>query len=818
MVFTVILFFAYSAGTVSAQRRRLSVLSDEMRSAIEDDLNNYDSRHNQAERDATNVSNNSRIASQMSSDPSIDGKKAQEIINENARRSVANSVRDPGAYSASNCAGAAQNASSNLDESPNTANLFSDEILIQMNKFMQDLYKRLSQPMMIGHSLICYAKNVAYNCIGLGKDGKEICIIKLYNMNLFISGIIIYIVGVLMTMSIGMYFVDISFKLGFAMIFMPISIALWPFPPTKNKLQDNLSTIIRNGMLFALVSIGVSISTTLLSASLFPKDSSIDGETAFWAAIANKSTETLIENFAFDDFHFLIIGFGLIFAFKILASSVNDYLDYFFSDAIFGSESPMHHMGTQAVGMVAANTVKPAAAFMKDVAKTQTGRAISGLGGGIAKLGSASGRKNLADNIKGKAKSIKNVVTHPRQSYNAAMSKLGEKTGKAVEKTGGSLAKGVVNAALLFLPWKDSTRQKWEKSADEWLDKKAQSAGKWVDKKISKGGEQLQNLAADTAAFGVNAYNKATHNKSAKFVDRDDIKNAVNASIDSVKDDLQTLKNNGLKENVKQGIVKAATAAHNLKEAVHSTSENMISEEDMREKLHDIKEDINEKYVEPITQTAKIYAEPITDPLKKGAQKVSQRVQKEVDIAKQGVQELKSGVQDKFDKLTKTKLAKATKEAWKESDKAPVTLQLSALISAPFKGAKGAVKGTYKHLTSMNSWINDMAKLATGWEKFQKAKEDKVILKKSGQIVMRTMARSIKGSGQDVKKFAEGTASVFGNILKDFGESLQNNARGESGGWTSWRDIHDREERKKEASREERDFYSSLSDNYENDK
>lgn len=662
---------------------------------------------------------------------------------------------------------------------------------------METLHKTLSKPLMIGHSLICYSADVAYICVG--KWG--VCAFKIYNLNFFISGLIIYIVGILMTMSIGMYFVDISFKLGFAVLFMPVSIALWPFQPTKNKLSENLSIIIRNGMLFALVAIGVCLALSLITNSLFDGKHGMSGEDDFWEAIKNSNTELLTKNFAFDDFHFLIVGFGLIFAFKILASSVNDYLDYFFSDAVFGSDSPMHKMGTQAVGMVSANAVKPAVSFVGDVAKTQTGRAIAGLGGGIAALATKDGRKELAGNIKKGYQTAKRVVTNPRATFNSAMTSVENTT----KETAASLVKGVGNTALLFLPWKDSTRKNLEEKFD-----------KWTDENIAQG--KLRNLAADTAATGINMFRRATMGKAANLpqnaVTRDDVKGAIKGSLKSVKDDLKTLKDNGIKENAKQGIVKAATLAQNIKAVAMGNSENMMSEEDMREILHDKKENINDKIVKPAANIAKIYAEPITDPLKKGAEKVSQRVQKEVGIFKQDMQDLKEGAIDKAQKFAQTSFAQETVKAWKESDKAPITLQPSAVISAPFRATKGAVKGTYKHLTSMESWVNDIEKLANGWEKFEeeRKKGGKVILKKGANIVWRaavgTTARTLKGTGEE-------TASVLGNALKNFGESLQKNGDKKQKGWTSWQEMHDAEELKKEAIQEDKDYFNSLSDKYD---
>lgn len=641
---------------------------------------------------------------------------------------------------------------SNLDAgtTPDSAGLFSPEIMTKMQAFMRQIYKELSKVFMIGHSLLCYSQKVAYLCIGMW--GK--CFAKLANMNLFVSGMLIYIVAVLMTMSIGMYFVDISFKLGFAMLFMPISIALWPFPPTKNKFQENLSIIIRNGMLFTLVAIGVTFAVTLISNSLLDTGDGRDGWEAFWKAIADKKTEILIDNFAFDRMHFLVVAFALIFGFKILASSVNDYLDYFFSDSVFGSESPMHHMGTQAVGLVAANTIKPAASFVGDVAKTQTGRAIAGLGGGIAALGSKEGRAQLAGGVK----KFASAVANPRRTYNNAMGKLGEKTNQAVQGMG-SLVKGAANVGLLFSLTKDSTRREREKRWDAKIDKAFKKAGNWAENKVAHGGGQLQNAAADAAAAGINLYNKQIlgKNNPNDIVTRDDVKGAINQSLDSVKDDLKAA-GKGIKTGARNMAAGAAAAVYNTGQMMAGNPENMKTGDDIVEDLQDFKDD----------------------------------------------------VLDTVDKLSKTKAGQETISAWKNADKAPVTLQPSALLSAPFKIAESLGKGV-RH--PINSAINNVNKLANGWEALKKAKEDKVILKKTGQVVLRTAARTIKGTGQDIKHAAEGTASVLGNVLKDFGQSLQNNkpADGQSKHkWTTWQQMHDAEQRKKEAAQEDRDYFKSI--------
>lgn len=312
-------------------------------------------------------------------------------------------------------------------EDAETNGMFDRSILEKMRDMMRKIYQALSMVFMMGHSLMCYSIDVAYICIGWEKIG--LCFVTIPNFNFLLSGLFIYIVGGLMSLCIGMYFVDVSFKIGFAVIFLPVSIGLWPFKPTHGKLSENLSIVIRNGMLFMMVAIGVSYAVILIVDGML-SGGETGGWDGFWDAIANMDTEALTKDFELSSLRILVTGFCLVFGFKILASSVNDYLNYFFRDSAFGSESPMHHVATQGVGMAANYTVKPALSFAQDVATHQAGRAISGLGSGISKLGSAEGRAQLKAGVQHKYNSAKLALArgaqravHPIDTLNAAKNK-----------------------------------------------------------------------------------------------------------------------------------------------------------------------------------------------------------------------------------------------------------------------------------------------------------------------------------------------------------------------------------------------------------
>lgn len=302
---------------------------------------------------------------------------------------------------------------------PDSSGLFDKSILEGIQVMMVATYKTLGNVLMIGHALMCYAIDVDYRSV-LG-------LIEIPNISFLLVGLAIYIVGVFMALSVGMYFVDASLRLGLAIVFMPVSIALWPFPPTSSKFMNNLSTIIRNSMLFVLMSVGIAFAICLIQAGLFE-----GGSQAFWDAIAEEKTEAISENFSFFSSHILVVGFCLVFGFRILESTVNDYLNSLFSDSMVGSESPMNEMGTQAFGMLAQNAAKPMLSYVGDVATYQTGNLLTAAGDKLTDLSTDEGIQRMS----AKYQNLKNMIRNPRQTYNNMMNTVGGKITDAVQSAG----------------------------------------------------------------------------------------------------------------------------------------------------------------------------------------------------------------------------------------------------------------------------------------------------------------------------------------------------------------------------------------------
>ena len=283
----------------------------------------------------------------------------------------------------SECAAAIDSSSTLLDDNLNAKTMFADDILMNMKSMMVKINQSLGALSMLGQGLRCYSWDIAP--LEISAEPMQLRIIR---MNFYIPGMFIGLTAFFLSMAIGMYFIDISFKLGFAVVFLPLSLSLWPFPPTKDKFIENISIVIRNAMLFACISIGISYAIILISEGILS-----EGWKDFWTIVDdrlqmageseeyNQNMQKFTESFSIDTTKVLIIIFCLFFAFKIVSSSVTAYLNRFFGEGALGSaENAMHHMGTQAMGTITNATVGKAGRLARDIAVTQAGRGMKALG------------------------------------------------------------------------------------------------------------------------------------------------------------------------------------------------------------------------------------------------------------------------------------------------------------------------------------------------------------------------------------------------------------------------------------------------------
>lgn len=657
--------------------------------------------------------------------------------------------------------------------------MFSKDILINMKKMMEMVYKSLGQIFMLAHGLICFANHIAYICIEDPIFGS--CIWKLSNFSYLICGIVIYIVVFFISMTIGMYFVDVSFKLGFAVLFLPITLALWPFPPTKDKLNTNFSIVIRNAMLFTLVAIGISYAVLLIKQGVIGNQSDWK---EFWDVVDGgrgaylNNVSHLSEKYSLDSVKIIVIIFCLIFGFKIISSSIDDYLDTFFSDSMFGGSSPMHHMGTQALGYVKSRTVDPIAGYARDVALTQTGRAVSAVGQGMGRMaqGDFSDIKNIGKGIK----NVGSAIRHPGKTFNKLSSKVGEKANQAVHALGNVAAEAYDTVNILR--HNQQTREEKTAKFKERVNNVTDKLGDTLQYGISNGNvlrHPAKTLAKASIATGAvtKAVTQATANITKKV---NHIKNTViirDKYERAMANEIQDGKIDNVTQKVEGAIDKTATTIGAGIEQTGDKARNYV-----KEKASELKEGAK--------KGATIAAAAV---LNAGGSNVTP------EQVRAGIHELRNQTKDTLNQANKIlhtsgQLAKGVGQQLGEKVKPVIdavdnftrptetTLKPSKLLHPVIYPKK-----TYKTIKQLaKKGIKEIKETEGNKEKA------KLIMKKGGQIVLRSARATIQETTQ-------ATVGLAGKFLDGIGKSMQDNRKkqGERDYWAEKQRQEEEEEQKK---------------------
>lgn len=331
--------------------------------------------------------------------------------------------------------------------------IIPDNVLISIYNTTKKISDKTALLLTLGHALTCHAVHAGKNSV----DAGPVTFFDYPDFSVWICGAIVYFVGFMMTLSISFYVADIAFKLGFAVIMLPIGFALWPFPVTKDKIAILISIILKNAAIFAFLAITVTYSLSLLDAALDAKlndeisDSNpvlavifapikqaaaeqgltwddLGGMEKIFFMITNNVTDIIAKNFTPFSTYFLVIMFAMVYGLKLIGATITDYVDKFFPDKAFGKAAPIHGSMTQGVDFVKKKAVAPIVSYASDVAKTQTGRLVQGTGKLI------SGKYN---------DSIRNFVHNPANVTSAVAG--------VVHRFGGNTAKvasGIVTGTI----------------------------------------------------------------------------------------------------------------------------------------------------------------------------------------------------------------------------------------------------------------------------------------------------------------------------------------------------------------------------------
>lgn len=299
--------------------------------------------------------------------------------------------------------------------------------------------------MKLGHMVTCHA-------VHHGAWDLEVFLIP--NFWIWLCGAAIWFAGFMMTLSILYYLVDMSFKLGFALIALPIVTGLWPFGITRGRFTACITIILNAAGIFVFLALTTATGLVLVDSAIMagqiaeqpgaiPPEAILQatdrdsGITELYAAIEEGDNEKLSDTFLLWGSSFLLIMFAYLYAVKLIGSTVSDYVDEFFKDKVFGSVNPMHRKLTQATDMVKQKGLE-AANYAKDVIKHQGKKGLTNFAN--KKFGGNDGDddKDDDDGIMEKAEKF------DKKLDNLSKGKFGEEENEK-KKTGVEQAKSMTN-------------------------------------------------------------------------------------------------------------------------------------------------------------------------------------------------------------------------------------------------------------------------------------------------------------------------------------------------------------------------------------
>ena len=378
-----------------------------------------------------------------------------------------------------------------------------------------------SENMVLGDAIMCYAT--------LDKGGAwHAWSYTITNFWMWTEGAFIWCTGLLLTLAIVYYLLDISFKIGFAVVALPIVVGLWPFDLTRDKFGVCVGIIAKSAAIFAFLAITTSF-TVLLTDAVYSYDDNDDGaaqttdssgpkglaklymifDTASQAdagILDNGNTEVDMEyaseKLAVFSTTFVLILFAFLYSYKLVKATVPQLANKFFPDKAFGDQQPMHHLATAATKAVKDVAMKPVG-WARDVAVYQSGRLAKGAVN--MSLGFAWRRtKDAVGKGDGKTKTIGGRTARGVGNVTKFSGKVGAFAGKGIQAAGRAAQK--LNAVI---PGLGSAVG----GALQAAGKKVENAGKATQ----KAGQAVKNAG--------NAVDAAYNNAATRNVSKEDKEN-----------------------------------------------------------------------------------------------------------------------------------------------------------------------------------------------------------------------------------------------------------------------------------------------------
>ena len=204
----------------------------------------------------------------------------------------------------------------------------------------------------IGNALFCHSYNAGAHLLSEKLD--KYTGIKLYfpDFWLMLCGVLIWFFAFMLTIGVNFYLLDLSFKIGFALLALPVTLGLWPFEKFKDKFGICIKLIANAAGTFMFLGITTGMSIALISASLGGTDELLN-------QIKANNQDYVSRAFGLTSGAFILVFFAFFYSHKLISETVSKLADKFFGSVLSGV-SPMANKATQMVDMAKKGVTKVA--------------------------------------------------------------------------------------------------------------------------------------------------------------------------------------------------------------------------------------------------------------------------------------------------------------------------------------------------------------------------------------------------------------------------------------------------------------------------
>lgn len=319
--------------------------------------------------------------------------------------------------------------------------LLSADMLNKIMGFNESLDRVVSTNLVIGHALTCHSVNAG---AWVNHSIMDFQII-VPNVWIWLCGAAIWFAGFMLVLAVSYYLLDISFKIGIAIMIFPLLMALWPFSITAGKVKTCIKTMLSSAAIFAFLAITTSYAMAMISVTLRDVPE-------LFERVEKGDSKWISDTFDITGPYFILILFAYLYSIKLVRSTVDDYVNKFFGGGLMANASPMHSEMTRMTDIAKKATV--------GAGKAAVGAATGGAGKVLGAVAGATVGKaakfvkdkfTKSDKEQGKNNKSPNAGTAVKQSGKAVeqSGKAVEQAGKGVDKAGQGIAhggKGLMNA------------------------------------------------------------------------------------------------------------------------------------------------------------------------------------------------------------------------------------------------------------------------------------------------------------------------------------------------------------------------------------